>query len=126
MSIENWNEDSILSRAGYKADGSQSTKVRKICIDCAIDGREENALEVLRHLRWLSDDRGVRFPRAQRRWQEDTEYISSRINAGLPGDPALVRYQTIQLRFQQEHRENNPKDIFARRRLIRAEHEKVS
>lgn len=90
MSIEDWNEDSILSRAGYKADGSQATKSRTTCIDPAIAGREENALEALGHLRWLIYDRGDRFPKAKRRWQEDIEYVCRVINKGLPGDTAAV------------------------------------
>lgn len=116
MSIENWNEDSILSRAGYKADGSQSQRSRVFCIDRAIAGREENALEVLRHLRWLIDDRGDRFPRAKLRWLEDLAYVSRLINCGLDGDPAEVELHVMQLRIQQHVRNRRAKDIFEGRK----------
>lgn len=116
MSIENWNEDSILSRAGYKADGSQSKKARTICVNYAINGREENAIEVLRHLRWLIDDRGDRFPKANGRWLEDIEYVCQLINAGLPGDAEAVRHQVMQLSIQQSIRNNRTKDIFEGRK----------
>lgn len=87
MSIENWNEDSILSRAGYTADGSLSTTGRIIRIDRAIDGNIENALEAISHLKWLINDRGDRNPHANRIWKEDLEYICRSINSGLSSDP---------------------------------------
>ena len=116
MSIEDWNEDSILSRAGYKADGSQATRSRTKCIDRAIGGREENALEALRHLRWLIYDRGDRFPKAKRRWQEDLEYVCRVINTNLPGDPIAVRHNLVQLQLQQEAQQKRTTDIFAGRK----------
>jgi len=116
MSIENWNENSMLSRAGYKADGSQSAQTRTTCINRAIAGREENALEVLRHLSWLIDDRGDRFSKAQRRWQEDREYVCRVINRGLPGDADTVKQQVTHLRIHQEAREYRTNDIFAGRK----------
>ena len=112
MSIDEWNEDSILSRAGYAADGTQSSQRRVICINRAIAGREENALEVLRHLRWLVDDRGDRYPKALMRWREDMTYVSRVINSGLPADASAVQQQVAQLRIQQEARKYRAKDIF--------------
>lgn len=113
MRIEDWNPDSILSRAGYRADGSQSAIRRSACIDRAVAGRMENAMEVLQHLRWLVDDRGHRYPNACRRWKEDIEYVSRLINAGLPGNPSRVRWQVLQNRIQQEYRKQRLLDIFA-------------
>lgn len=112
MRIEEWNEDSILSRAGYRADGTQSRDNRMMCINRAVAGRQENALEVLRHLRWLKDDRGNRYPRAQRIWQEDLEYICRVINGGLQGDASTVEQQVTQLRNHQEARVYRTRDIF--------------
>lgn len=81
MSIVTWSEDSILSRAGYCADGSLSEVRRRASINRAIGGSVENALEVIEHLRWLIEDRGCRFPRAERIWREDLGYVARMINA---------------------------------------------
>lgn len=101
MRIADWNEDSILSRVGYSADGTQSNKVRILCINKAIDGRMEKALEVLMHLRWLADDRGRRCVRAESIWKEDMEYVCGIINHGLKGDPADVEFNVMKMRYQQ-------------------------
>ena len=113
MSIENWNEDSILSRAGYTADGTQSKNSRRMRINRAIAGREECALEVLRHLRWLVDHRGDRLPKAQRIWRDDMEYVCRVINDGLPGDAVAVRFNISQLQSQQEAQRDRSKDILS-------------
>lgn len=88
MDIEDWNEDSVLSRAGYAADGTMNDQQRQKVIDRVIDGQMENAAEVLRRLRWLVEDRGHRMPGAQKRWKEDIGHVSREINKGLPGSAA--------------------------------------
>ena len=110
MGIDDWNNDSILSRAGYRADGTISEIGRMICINHAISGRMENAMAVLRHLSWLIDDRGDRCPNALNIWQKDLGYVSRVINRGLPGDSDTVQYHVdMQLAGQANRRF----DIFA-------------
>lgn len=117
MSIDNWNEDSMLSRAGYAADGTQSVTRRVVCIDRAINGQLASALEASRHLRWLIDDRGKQCARARIIWQDDIEYIARLINGGkLNADREQVRAVVNYQLQQQTNHDYQYRDIFAGRK----------
>ena len=83
MSIKTWNEDSILSRNGYAADGSQSDVHRHIKLEGILSKyhNDDDALfEVIEHFRWLMEDRGDRMSKANARWKADLEYFCRRMN----------------------------------------------
>jgi len=82
MSINNWNESSILSDAGYTADGSQSSVQRAVRIERAINGDLNKAIQVMNHLKWLIADRGDRMPFARIIWRVDFDYVIRKINSG--------------------------------------------
>ena len=69
-----YNKDSILSRYGYKADGSQNSDCRHRIIDFIISIDEQNAYKIRHHLIFLIDTR-KNMVEAQARWQEDCRYV---------------------------------------------------
>jgi len=79
--IVDWNDDSVLSRNGYSADGSLTETGRKIVLDKIIFNNNSTILlEVITHFRWLIQERGQRMPNAMRIWEEDLVYFCTRMN----------------------------------------------
>lgn len=84
--IDEWNDESFLSKHGYSADGSISELRRHIILDQLIESNDHHIqLQILSHLKWLLDDRGHRMPKAKRIWLEDIQYVSQLINSRSQG-----------------------------------------
>ena len=80
--IQDWNDDSIVSRNGYTADGSISQVRRQMILSKLVAECDTDALlEVIAHFGWLIEDRGHRMPNARRIWQEDRLYTIRLFNA---------------------------------------------
>jgi len=82
--VVDWNDDSLLSRNGYSADGSLTETGRKIVLDKIIINNDPTLLlGVIAHFKWLIEDRGQRMPNAMRIWEDDLVYFCNRMNQNL-------------------------------------------
>ncbi len=70
-----YKKDSVLSRYGYKADGSMSETERRKCITFIIENGLGEKYEIIHHLNFLINDRGYRLPNAAERWESDLEFV---------------------------------------------------
>lgn len=70
-----YKKDSVLSRYGYKADGSMSDNERRICIAFIIENGLAKKHEIINHLLYLIDDRGFRCLNARERWESDLAFV---------------------------------------------------
>lgn len=84
-----FRSDSILSRYGYKADGSQTSSQRHRIIDYIISRDDENVYRILDHLNMLIDTR-PNLHNAQDIWNEDYHYVRRKRQCAYQIDEAIL------------------------------------
>lgn len=72
----NYNEDSILSRNGYVADGTMDTKERQDVIKHILDNNIGSKAEIQQILSGFIEKRGDRCPYAKPLWEADLAFTS--------------------------------------------------
>lgn len=76
VGYDNYQEDTILSRCSYKADGTQSIETRRAIIRFILDSGKSNKGELKTILNTFIRLRGERCHKAVFIWKDDVEYIN--------------------------------------------------
>ena len=70
------NQDSVLSRNGYVADGSMNAEERQQCIAMILEKGLATKSMIINHLANLIDINGIRCYAACQRWEADLRFVN--------------------------------------------------